>query len=55
MVFEYQLSAQREGLFNITSQVRDAVSRSGISSGIAVVHCPHTTAGITINEMQTPM
>jgi len=54
MVFEYQLSAQREGLFNITSQVRDAVSKSGVSSGIAVVHCPHTTAGITINENADP-
>ena len=54
MVFEYQLSAPREGLFNITSQVRDAVSKSGISSGIAVVHCPHTTAGITINENADP-
>ena len=34
----------------ITSQVQEAVRKSGISDGLCVVYCPHTTAGITINE-----
>jgi len=54
MLYEYQLSAQREDFYNITPQVREAVSNSGVVSGIAVVFCPHTTAGITINENADP-
>jgi len=54
MIFEYQLSTPRENLYNITSQVREAITKSGISDGIAVVFCPHTTAGITINENADP-
>jgi len=54
MNFEYSLPTPREDLYNITAQVREAVAKSGISSGIAVVYCPHTTAGITINENADP-
>jgi len=34
--------------------VRDAVSKSCVKDGIAIVYCPHTTAGITINENADP-
>jgi len=54
MLYEYQLSAQREDFYNITSQVREAVAKSGVTGGIAVIYCPHTTAGITINENADP-
>jgi len=54
MFYEYKLSASHEGFFNITAQVKEAVSESGVKDGIAVVHCPHTTAGITINENADP-
>ena len=54
MIFEYQLSTPRMDLYNITSQVREAITKSGIKDGIAVVYCPHTTAGITINENADP-
>ena len=50
MLYEYTLSAKQEIFYNITPQVREAVSKSGVTSGIAVVYCSHTTAGITINE-----
>ena len=50
MMFEYQLSTIREDFYNITTQVREAVAKSGVTDGIAIVFCPHTTAGITINE-----
>jgi len=50
MLFEYTLSTNREDFYNITPQVREAVAKSGVINGIAVVYCPHTTAGITINE-----
>ena len=50
MLYEYTLSTPRENFYNITPQVREAVTKSGVTSGIAVVFIPHTTAGITINE-----
>jgi len=50
MLFEYRLSTPREDFYDITPQVREAVAKSGAASGVAVVYCPHTTAGITINE-----
>jgi len=54
MLFEYTLSAQREDFYNITPQVREAVAKSGIINGIAVVFNPHTAAAITINENADP-
>jgi secondary thiamine-phosphate synthase enzyme len=52
--FDFTLSAQREDFYDVTPQVRESVSQSGVMSGIAVVYCPHTTAGITINENADP-
>ena len=54
MLYEYTLSTTRRDFYNITSQVRDSVVKSGVADGIAVVYCPHTTAGITINENADP-
>ena len=54
MLYEYALSAQKENFYNITHQVREAVAKSGVKDGIVVVFCPHTTAGITINENADP-
>jgi secondary thiamine-phosphate synthase enzyme len=52
--FEFTLSAQRRDFYDITPQVSEAVVKSGVVSGIAVIYCPHTTAGITINENADP-
>jgi secondary thiamine-phosphate synthase enzyme len=54
MLYEYNLSTRREDFYNITPQVREAVSKSGVTDGIVVIFCPHTTAGITINENADP-
>jgi secondary thiamine-phosphate synthase enzyme len=54
MMFEYTLSTPREDFCDITPQVWETVSKSGVTDGIAVVYCPHTTAGITINENADP-
>ncbi len=50
----YRLTTGKEGLYNITAPVRDAIRKSGVEAGLCVVHCPHTTAGITINENADP-
>ena len=54
MLFEFSLNTPKEGFTNITHRVRDAVSKSGVQSGLCMVFCPHTTAGITINENADP-
>jgi secondary thiamine-phosphate synthase enzyme len=54
MLFEFKLSANKEDFYNITAHVREAITKSGITSGLAVIYCPHTTAGITINENADP-
>ena len=54
MLYEFSLSATREDFYNITPQVREAVAKSGVTDGITVVFCPHTTAGLTINENADP-
>ena len=38
----------------ITNQVQKAVTESLIQTGLCCVFCPHTTAGITINENADP-
>jgi secondary thiamine-phosphate synthase enzyme len=45
---------RRNEFIDITSQVRQSLQRAGVSSGIGVVYCPHTTAAITINENADP-
>ncbi len=44
----------RNELVDITSEVKKAVSEAAVESGLCVVFCPHTTAGITINENADP-
>jgi secondary thiamine-phosphate synthase enzyme len=41
-------------LIDVTGQVRQYVSETGIKDGIIVIFTPHTTAGITINENADP-
>jgi secondary thiamine-phosphate synthase enzyme len=41
-------------LVDITEDVQSAVRDAGIADGLVVVYCPHTTAGITINENADP-
>ena len=54
MLYTYHLKTPPEGFLSITAQVKGAVAESGVQSGICVVFCPHTTAGITINENADP-
>src|SRR5262245_44741226 len=45
---------QRNSFIDITAQVRQSLLRAGISDGLGVVYCPHTTAAVTINEGYDP-
>lgn len=37
-------------MVNITARVQEIVTQSGVRRGLCVIHAPHTTAGITIQE-----
>ena len=54
MLLTQTLKTGPEGFYDLTSAVRDAVRASGLESGLCVVFCPHTTAGLTINENADP-
>lgn len=41
-------------LVRITSEVQDAVAALGVRDGAVLVHVPHTTAAVTVNEGADP-
>jgi secondary thiamine-phosphate synthase enzyme len=52
--YDFTIQTESENFYNITAKVTKAVQLSGIRDGICVIYCPHTTAGITINENADP-
>lgn len=55
MLFHEKLrTSKRDEMIDITRQAAALIARSGIRDGIAIVYCPHTTAGIAINENADP-
>ena len=47
-------TTERCQLVDITAAVRRAVRAAGVRDGLCLVWCPHTTAGITVNENADP-
>ena len=47
-------TAQTCEMVNITTQVRDIVAKSGVKRGMCLIHAPHTTAGIIVQEGYDP-
>jgi len=55
MIQELSIQTQQRCQFKeITAEVRKIIKQTGISSGIAVLFVPHTTAAVTINENADP-
>lgn len=50
----FELSTAARQMVPVTSQAQQAVEEAGLLRGLCVVYCPHTTAGITINENADP-
>ena len=48
------ISKQAQSMINIDHLLLKALGQSQISNGKITVFCPHTTAGITINENADP-
>lgn len=47
-------TSRRAQFADITAEVQEAVTGSGLVEGVVTVYCPHTTAGLTINENADP-
>lgn len=47
-------TTQRDEVVDITREVAGVVTASGVRTGECLVYCPHTTAGIVINEGWDP-
>lgn len=44
----------REGMINLDQPVQKAIKDLDIQNGVVTVFCPHSTAGVTINESDDP-
>lgn len=54
-LYKHSLTIEkRQTMIDITDSIREDVKNSGVKEGIAIIYCPHTTAGITINENADP-
>jgi secondary thiamine-phosphate synthase enzyme len=47
-------TSKREDLVDITSEIKKLIQKNNWKDGILFIYCPHTTAGITINESADP-
>ncbi|MBU0595214.1 secondary thiamine-phosphate synthase enzyme YjbQ [Candidatus Bipolaricaulota bacterium] len=53
----HELRITTRGTFefvDVTDLVQAEIRRAGIQDGVCLVYCPHTTAGITVNEAADP-
>ena len=54
-LYKHSLSINKaQTMVDITEIVKEDIKDSKVKDGIVVVYCPHTTAGITINENADP-
>lgn len=54
-LFSHDLRINKEQtMVSITAIIEEDIKKSGVKDGIVIVFCPHTTAGITINENADP-
>lgn len=43
-------TSSKEELIDITSQISELLKKEKLKDGICIIHVPHTTAAVTINE-----
>jgi secondary thiamine-phosphate synthase enzyme len=48
------VTQQQSQMINMTREIQQIVSASGVINGVCTVFVPHTTAGVTINENADP-
>jgi secondary thiamine-phosphate synthase enzyme len=43
-------TTEKQGFYDLGPDLKELVRDSGVREGVCYVFCPHTTAGITLNE-----
>lgn len=55
MIHRVRVRTERRLQFvDITTQIETLVTQSGLSEGMLLIYCPHTTCGLTIQENADP-
>lgn len=55
MYYTFELvTSSRTEIKDITDKVKEVIKKSKVSSGIAIIYIPHTTAAVIINENYDP-
>jgi secondary thiamine-phosphate synthase enzyme len=55
MIEQIEVSTRdRQILQDITAEVQSVIGRNGMRDGVCFLFCPHTTAGLTLNENWDP-
>lgn len=47
-------TSKRIDLVDISDEIQNVVTKSKVKDGVCFIFCPHTTAGLTINENADP-
>ncbi|UVI30878.1 secondary thiamine-phosphate synthase enzyme YjbQ [Paenibacillus spongiae] len=47
-------TSKRDEMIDITREIASIVKQEQLADGLAVIYCPHTTAGLTIQENADP-
>ena len=47
-------TTRRDEMIDISGEVQRLLAAVDVQNGLAVIHCPHTTAGLAINEGADP-
>lgn len=54
MLQKFNISTQKDDVFDITENVREYANNSGVQEGIVVVYTAHTTASICVTSKMDP-
>jgi len=54
MLHTLRIKTRQQGLLDISSEVNDVVTQSGVNSGLCTVFMRHTSASLTIQENADP-
>lgn len=55
MLFKHQIKTEFNQLVSIHDLVKTDILSANIDSGVCIIFCPHTTAGLTITSRMDPL
>lgn len=55
MIEVRELTTEKNGVHDITAEVKDIVEKSGVKNGIVTIEVPHSTAGVVATTFYDPL